>query len=275
MLDVRAMVVTPGAVAVLGTVYTVAVGDGAPVPGVPLDPKAVLMMYGMLSITADSIARLKMSSQDQVDPINGEDITLGAASLLVAFHRYANLPYKTGQRLIQAGTNVGVVAGTGFTIDDYQGKGQSIGDARTRFSQKIVIPGSLTFGGALTTNQWGALAFAPATAIPNGKYALLGAIVTAIGNAALIRFKHADFNGISPGFPVMNAEITAALGAQVCLKDQLLLEPGNQFVRLSEITGKGQCPVFNVSNAGTGLSIEMISAQGDTPVVTLILAKLD
>jgi hypothetical protein len=276
MLDVHSVVVTPGAVAVLGVgAPTVSVGDGAPVAGVPIDPKAVLMMYGFLSITADSIARLKLSSQDMIDPINGEDFTLGAASLLCEFHRYINLPYKTGQRLIQAGTNVGVVAGTGFLIDDYQGKGQTMGDQRSKFLPKRIIPGSITFGGALTTNQWGAVAFAPATAIPNGKYAILGAYVSAVGNAALIRFVHADFQGIKPGFPVMNYEITAALGLQVTGKDVLLLDAGFQFVYLSDISGKPQCPVFTVSNAGTGLSIEMISAQGDTPVVTLVLAKLD
>lgn len=278
MLDVRGLVVTPGAVLVLGTgIPGIPVGDGAPISGVPLSPKATLMLYGMLSVTADTIARTKLSSQDMIDPINGEDISQGAASLLVEFHKYINLPYKTGSRFLQVGTNTGVVAGTGFLIDDYPNdRGQvTWGDQRSRFTPKVVIPGSLTYGGALTTNQWGALAFAPATQIPNGKYAILGAYVSAVANAALIRFAHADFGAYKPGFPVMNYEVTAILAAQVSLKDQLLLEPGYQFVRLSDITAKPQCPVFTVSNAGSGLNIEMISAQGDTPVVTLNLAKVD
>jgi hypothetical protein len=278
MLDLRAIVVTPGAgPGTLGlTTPAVAAGDGCPLPGIPLDPAATLALYAYLSITADTIGRIKLSSHDMVDEQNGEDITLGAASLLVEFHRYINLKYKTGARFMQLATNTGVVAGTGLLLDDYpnQGTMETYGNDRSRFETNVLVPGTLTFGGALTTNIWGTLAFTPANPIPNGKYAILGAYVTAIANAAAIRFAHTRFAGMKPGFPVVNTELALATTVQVTYRDRLMLEQGYQFVVLSELTGKPQCPVFQVTNAGTGLTIEMISAQGDTPVVTLNLVRL-
>jgi hypothetical protein len=49
---------------------------------------------------------------------------------------------------------------------------------------------------------------------------------------------------------------------------------GEQFIYLSQKLGKPQCPVFTVSNAGTGLQIQMICAQAATPVVDLVLVKV-
>ena len=34
------------------------------------------------------------------------------------------------------------------------------------------------------------------------------------------------------------------------------------------------CPVFTVSNAGTGLGIQMIAAQAATPVVDVVVVKV-
>jgi hypothetical protein len=277
MLDVRGLVVTPGAALVLGLTQPVLpAGDLSQLPGIPQTPDATLALYGYCSITADTIARMKLSSHDMIDEQNGEDFTPGAASLLVEIHRYINLKYKTGLRFLQLGTNTGVTAGSGFLIDDYpnQGKQQTYGTDKSRFEPNVIMPGTLTFGGALTTNVWGNLAYTPATPLPNGTYAILGAYVSAVANAAVIRFRHVDFGGLTPGFPVCNYELALAATVQLVYRDRLMVEQGYQFVTLAELTGKPQCPVFHVTNAGTGLVIEMLDAQADTPVVTLNLVRL-
>lgn len=272
MLDVHAVTITPGAALVLGNPGTISTNDGAQVAGVPVRPDAVLRMYGMHSPTADTIANVKLQSQDQVDPINGVTFTPGAASLLNQHFDYTTLPYKTGARLLTAGTNTGVVAGNGFLIDEYNG-GPVIKGSRCMGGD--VMTGALTFGGALTANVWGSQAYAPGTALPNGKYAILGAYVSAIANAALIRFAHADFGFMKPGFPVANYEtISTSTWDKVCKDDLILGAVGEQFIYLGDVMEKAMCPVFTVSNAGTGLNIEIISAQADTPVVNLVLAKV-
>jgi hypothetical protein len=273
MLDTHAMLTTPGAVLVLGNPGAVAVNDGAQVAGVPLEPSAVLRMWGFHAPTADSIANVRLQSQDQVDPINGVTATPGAASLLCQWYDYTTLKYKTGARNIQAGTNVGVVAGNAWTIDEYQNRGKTM---QCRYSDgNEVMFGAITFGGALTANQWSGVALTPVTAIPNGTYAILGAYVTALTNIALIRFSHADFQGLKPGFPVMDAELALAATAQVAMRDELVtVRVGEQFIALGEILGSPQCPVFRVSNAGTGLTCEAIAAQAATPVVNVVLMRL-
>jgi hypothetical protein len=230
-------------------------------------------MWGLNAPTADSIAVVKLQSQDQVDPINGVTVAPGAASLLVQYYDYTTLAYAKGARQITAGTNVGVVAGHAFTIDEYTGQGSCVLVRRSQGGE--VMTGAVTFGGALTTNQWGTVAYAPAQALPNGKYAIVGAFVSAITNVALVRFSHPDFKGLKPGFPVANYELSLAVTTQVAMRDELIYtEVGNQFIRLGEIFGNAQCPVFSVSNAGTGLTIEAISVQADTPVVNLVLVKV-
>jgi hypothetical protein len=240
---------------------------------VPIRPDARLIDWGFLSPTADSIARLKLASQDQIDPINGEDISPGVASLWLGFHKFTNIPYKTGSRIITAGTNVGVVAGSGLLIDYYDHPSDLGGD-RAYFTPNIVMPPSLTYGAATVANTWGTNAYAPATALPNGKYAILGSWTTALANVAAIRFLHADFGFCAPGYPVADPEISAILGWQIHNRDPLWLANGYQFAYLSEKTGKDCIPVFTASNAGTGLAIQMLAAQAATPVVTLNLAKV-
>jgi len=274
MLDVHAVTTTPGAALVLGSPGTTpSTNDGAPVAGVPIQPSAKLRVWGYASVTADTIANVKLQSQDMVDPINGITMTPGAASLIVQFYDYTTLDFKSGARQITAGTNTGVVAGHAFTIDEYSGRGQVTGVRRSQGGE--IQTGATTFGGALTTNVWGSQAYAPTNPIPNGKYAIIGAYVSAITNVALIRFSHADFMGLKPGFPVCNYELALAATAQVAMKDELVLSAvGEQFIYLQDILGSAQCPVFTVSNAATGLTIEMISAQADTPVVNLVIAKV-
>jgi len=275
MLDLHAINGTPGAATVLGANFaTIAPGgDGASVAGVPIAPGAVLRMWGGLSIAANTIGALRLQSQDQPDPINGEHYLPGAASLMNELIKYTNLPYKTGVRAISMGTNTGVDAATAYTMDELAGGvGQTIDGA---LAEKMVVPSALTFGGALTIGQWGQLAFAPATAIPNGKYAILGALVSAMSYGGLIRFKHNDFGRASPGFPVSNYEVISTSSWDKIEKDTLLVgESGYQFVHLSKVLGRAQCPVFEVTNAGTGLVIECLSRVADTPVVSLLLAKV-
>ena len=275
MLDLHANVITPGAVLALGTgTPTVAIGDGQTSPGVPIDEGAKLVGWGFLSPTADSIAALKLGSQDMIDPQNGESYAPGATSLLNVMWDYDQLKYESGQRLIQAGTNVGVVAGTGLLLDSYAGGNAVKGSFN--MPKTVIIAPATTFAGALTTNQWGTVAFAvpAATTLPNGKYAILGALVSAITNAAAIRFAHANFKGLKPGFPVANNNIISTSSWDKIDKDPIFMQQGTQFVYLSEKLGEACCPVFTVSSTGTGLTIEMISVQADTPVVQLVLAKV-
>ncbi len=273
MLDLHANVITPGAVLVLGTVApTVAAQDGQTSPGVPIAGGATLVAFGMLAPTADSIARIKLSSQDQADPQNGVDIAEGATSLKVGTFIPENLPYDTGQRNIQAGTNVGVVAGTALLLDNYP-KGPCVLGSR-HMQGKVSVGTATTFGAALTANAWGSQPFAPANALPNGKYAILGAFVSALTNVAAIRFGHADFQGLKPGFPVCNVNLTAALGIQLCDKTEIWQEHGYQFVQMGDDLKVPCCPVFTVGPQGTGLTIEAIAAQACTPVVGLVLAKV-
>jgi hypothetical protein len=273
MLDLHAMLSVPGAATVLG-VASVALcsGDFAQTPGVPLSDQAILVMHGYNSITADTIGAYKMASQDCVDPLNGEYLVPGAASLLNMFYKYTKIPYKTGARLQYAGTNTGVTACFGWTMDAYPGGPVQTGDYAMPGN---VITAANTFGGALTTNVWGSLAYAPGTAIPNGSYAILGAWVSAVANAALIGFQHADFGPYIPGFPVMNYETISSSTWDKAPKQELTVtQNGYQFVHLGQMLNIPCCPIFRVTNAGTGLNIRMISAQGDTPVVLLNLCKV-
>lgn len=274
MLDLHAITTTPGAGAVLGSPGAVAVNDGAQVAGVPIGgEKALLRMWGFHAPTADSINAIKMYSQDMVDPVNGVTVNLGATSVMTQFYDYTMLAYKKGARYITAGTNVGVVAGTAFTVDEYPDGGPVV--QVPDYVGNEVMTGSTTFGGALTTNQWGSVAYAPTNALPNGKYAILGAYVNGITNNALIRFNHPDFKGYKPGFPVINHQVALATAAQLAMKDQLqLTAQGEQFIYLGKVLGRPQCPVFTASNAGTGLTFEMCDVQADTPSVNLVLAKV-
>jgi hypothetical protein len=275
MLDLHATSVTPGAATVLGVAgAAVCSGDFATTPGVPIGNDAVLVMHGFNSVSADTIGAYKMASQDCVDPINGEYVTPGAASLLNMFYKYTKIPYKTGARLQYAGTNTGVTACFGWTMDAYPNSPQPCVTGDYALPNQV-LTSLTTFGGALTTLVWGSQAYAPATAIPNGTYAILGCYASAVTNAALIGFQHADFGPYIPGFPVMNYETISTSTWDKAPKNELTLsQNGYQFVHLSDVLGFGCCPTFRVTNAGTGLNIRAISAQGDTPVVILNLAKV-
>ena len=276
MLDLHANVITPGAGATLTLGVgpgVIAAGDGQSVAGVPIAPDATLVGFGMNSATADSIARVSLTSQDMVDPINGIDVAPGATSTVLNWWHWLQLPYKSGQRVVRAGTNTGVTAGTSLLLD-YYGRGGPCVQGNAIMPNQVVTTTSTTFGAALGANAWGVQPYAPVTALPNGKYALLGSRVSACTQAA-IRFAHADFQGFKPGY--ITADLNQAAATSWTTNSKSMADfnmGGDQFVRLGQITGKPSCPVFTVSNAGTGLQIEMIAAQAATPVVDLFLAKV-
>lgn len=276
MLDVHAVTTTPGLGATLGSAgATPSTNDGCPVAGVPLvssPGSAVLRMFGFSAPTADTVAALKFVSQDMVDPINGYTIVGNTTSVKTQIYDYMTLPFIKGARQITAGTNTGVVAGHAWYIDDYAA-GKCI--AGNEVQGGVVLTGSTTFGGALTTNQWGSVAFAPASPIPQGQYAILGAYGRAITNNAMIRFAHADFKGFKPGFPISNYEVALATAKQLCMNDELMqTADGAQFMYLSKVLNEPCCPVFTAGPSATGLTIEMIDVQADTPDITLVLAKV-
>jgi len=276
MLDCHALNIVPGAVLVLGADGTVAAGsDGCSSPGVPIDStegKSRLRIWGFNSPTADSLAIIRLRSQDMINPIDGITITPGAASLALQYLDYTSIPYIKGTRSLNVGTNVGVVAGNGFLIDEVN-QGECI--AAKVGQGKDTAVGLTTFGAALAANTWGSQPWL-APNLPAGKYAILGAFVSAIANVGTLRFRHPSFKGNSPGFPVCNYELAMATTAQVAARDDLVQEAhGQQFIHLSEILGTPCCPVFTVGNAGTGLTIDMICAQAATPVVDVVVMKVD
>jgi len=275
MLDLRAVTGTPGAITTLANLSTIAVNDGSPVAGVPISDKARLVLWGSNSLIANTIARTKLTSQDCIDPLNGEDVTLGSTSLQNQFYKFTNMAYKTGARTISQGTNTAQTATSqGYTLDfyeDIQGIGGGQGFERI-FPNQVVVPQTLNADIAIT---WTSTGFAPATALPNGKYALLGVETSVMTEAHLLRFQHQNFGSYMPGFPLVGQPNSAILGFQKGMKDYLATAPGYQFVALAEILNKPVIPTFNVSNAGTGLNIQSLAAAAtDTPVLSMHLAKL-
>ena len=276
MLDLHGNQCTPGAALVLGANPTATLlgNDGQTVAGVPVDPlNAILIGWGGISPTADTIANIKLASQDLEDTINGVNAVIGAASLLNIWHQFIKLRYKKGLRAITMGTNTGVVDGLVYTLDAYEQGGEC--SSGTYLPEKPVISPVTTFGGALTANTWGTQAYAPATPIPEGKYEILGAWVGAIANAALLRFQHSDFDGLLPGFPVANYEIISTSSwDKIQRQDLLMSSAGWQFKMMSDLMGTSVCPVFKAGPTGTGLVIQAAAAQAATPTVVLNLNKI-
>lgn len=273
MLDLHAVTGTPGAATVLGTAFpTVCTGDGATVSGVPLADGAMLVMHGAHSLAANTIGNYKMTSQDCIDPINGQQILPGAASLINQVFKFDKLSYKSGARQFQLGTNTGVGAAIAYTLDAYPGG--PVQDVEP-CSPQGVIPPFVTFGGALTTLVWGTMAYSPTVPIPAGKYAILGAWASAVTNVGLLRFAHSDFGAFKPGFPIANYEtISTSTWDKVWKHEFAFGQNGYQFVYLSKLMGTPCCPVFTVQNVGTGLNMEMLTIAADTPVVGLNLIKV-
>ena len=275
MLDIRATTGTPGAVLVNANLATIALSDGSPVAGVPIRDTARLVLWGSNSLIANTVATTRLISQDLIDPINGELMVLGTTSLQNQAYKFTNVPYKTGARTIGQGTNTAQTAtSTGFTVDYYEGgsvTGSGNGLERVLPNQ-IVVPQICAADTALT---WTTTGLAPATQVPNGKYALLGAFPSLMTEPHCVRFAHADFGAFKPGYPLVGQANSAILGFQKSMKDYLATSQGYQFVAMSELLNKPCIPVFSVSNAGTGLVIESLAGTAtDTPTYNLHLAKV-
>jgi hypothetical protein len=273
MLDMRATTGTPGATTTLANLSTIAVNDASAVAGVPIRNDAILALWGSNSLIANTICKNKLTSQDCIDPINGETTTLNTTSLQNQFYKMTFIPYRTGARIISQGTNTAQTATSqGFTLDMYtKNVGQCIPGSRWLANQ-VLVDQTLNADVAIT---WTSTGFAPATAIPNGKYALLGFDSSVMTEAHCIRFQHADFGFATPGIPTVGNPNSAILGFQKGMKDYLATNPYYQFVALGELLNVPCCPVFSVSNAGTGLNIQSLSAAAtDTPVLTLNVAKV-
>jgi hypothetical protein len=269
MLDLHALYGTGGN-ASLASIATIAVNDLLPVAGVPLDPSATLVMWGVNSLKTHSIWGAQLTSLDMIDPINGEYMLPGASSTLLQAYKSTYLPYQKGQRIFKAGTNTAVLM-EAFTIDYYPG-GNCCNPGRFAPLQ-LTVPQLLAQDVA---NTWNTTGFAPASQIPVGLWAILGIYPTLITESHLFRFQHANFGQFLPGIPTQDWEATAALSwPQVGMKTELDANPGYQFVKLSELTGKQCCPIFKVSNAGTGLNIQSLAcALTDTPELMLNIAKV-
>ena len=266
MLDLHAASITGAAT--YTTVSTILAGnDGAPLAGVPVLDGANLVNWGGLTTIASPILAIKLTTQDQMDSVNAQEVVkTGGVEGIVNF--WDNLPTKA-QRFIAMKT--AAVATMAYFTDNYAG-------GNVIRMPKYGKPGknglySQVFGGALTAITWGTVAFAPASAMPVGKYAILGAYVSALTNYGLIRFQHANFGGLFPGFPVIDH--TKASARAVVNPDDIFTNQGFQFSAMSDILGIPCCPVFNVTAQGTGLTIWAAAITADTPNVALNVVKLD
>lgn len=276
MLDLRATGGTPGATTTYTALGTLIANDGTSVAGVPVRPDARLIMWGSGSLVANTIYATQLRSQDSIDPLNGELMRIGTASLKNLVYKCTNIPFKTGARVIGQSTNTAQTATSfGFTLDTYDGEPNCIGSDGMRFAPNQ-LPITQTQGAADLVLSWYGTAVTPANAIPNGKYAILGAWATLSTGPHLLRFKHADFKGLCPGIPLVDTFGSAILGAQEGMLDSLWANAGYQFVWLSEVSKKPCIPTFNVTSAGTGLIMEgLATVTTDTPYYIINLAKVD
>lgn len=277
MLDLRACGGTPGATTTYTVLGTVIANDGTTVAGVPMRPDARLIMWGSGSLVANTIYASQLISQDSVDPINGELLRIGTTSLKNLVYKTTNIPFSTGARRIGQSTNTAQTATSfAFTMDAYDSENQAcISGEGMRFAPKQIVA-TQTQGAADLVLSWYSTPFAPPTPIPNGKYAILGAWGALSTGPHLVRFNHADFGGLTPGFPVVDTFGSAILGAQEGMLDPLWANAGYQFVWLSEVSKKPCVPTFRVTSAGTGLQIQgLATVTTDTPYYILNLAKLD
>jgi len=275
MLDLHATAGTPGATTTYTALGTLIANDGTSTPGVPMRPDARLIMWGSTSLVANTIYGTQLRSQDSIDPINGEMIRIGTASLKNLVYKTTNIPFKSGARVIGQSTNTAQTAtSAGFTLDTYDNEQNCISGEGLRFAPNQLVL-TQTQGAADLVNSWYNTPLAPATAIPNGKYAILGVWATLSTGPHLVRFQHADFRGLFPGVPVVDTFGSAILGAQEGMLDPLWTNAGYQFVWISEVSKKPCVPVFTVSSAGTGLGIQSLATvTTDTPYWILNLAKV-
>lgn len=256
----------------VGATATIPGADDAAVYGVPnAGSDATLMAWGVESIAADTLYETQLTNQDMADPLNGDWTNHGTTSVILATCNFISLPSKN-LRKIAVRQNTGAGLATPYTIDYIKSKGESVSVKRVAF--KKVAPTLTTFGGALTAQSWGQQAVAPTSPLKAGRYAILGAKARTFTDVGLIRFTHGDFEGQHPGFPVVDSQLSIATSMQLTDRSQIFQEQGTQFVYMSEVSGQPCCPVFHVGES-TGLTVEALSVIADTPVVNVVLARLD
>jgi len=276
LLDLHGRGGTPGATTTYTALGTLIANDGESAVGVPVRPDARLIMWGSGSLVANTIYGTQLRCLDSIDPVNGEMIRVGTASLKNLVYKFTNIPFSKGARVIGQSTNTAQTATSfGFTLDTYDGEPNCISGEGLRFAPKQVTI-TQTQGAADLVLSWYNTPIAPPTALPNGKYAILGAHMALSTGPHLLRFSHADFKGLYPGIPIVDTFGSAILGAQEGMLDILWANAGFQFVALSELSKKPCVPTFTVSSAGTGLSMQTLATvTTDTPYAILNLAKLD
>lgn len=277
MLDLHVLSSSAGSTSLIQPA-TIPSNDGQVVAGVPIisDPgKALLIAWGAVAIDATKAPKqASLNSNDLNDPPNGSVWTPVGASLAISTpHLMERLLYRTAARVVKVAQKA-AGAEFSFTIDHYDAgmtgticvRGDYAPPGRGIYSQ--------AFGGALTSLAWGTQVFTPTYNLPTGRYAILGAWVSGLTNVAAIRFQHADFKTCQPGFLVADKFTSATTVTGLSGDELLLVRDGSQFVRLSEITGQPQCPVFSAGPNGTGLTIWCMDCTADTPTVILNLAKV-
>lgn len=274
MLDLHAL--TGGGSTSLVNVNTIPSNDGATTAGIPMAAGATLIAWGGITTIADTIAEIKLNSQDLVDNQNGEDYVLGGSASGIFLHM-DNLPYVLGQRTINMKQNTAGANAVAFLLDYYPGgpsQGPSpwngIPSAGATKTGNGMYP--TVFSAALTAITYGTVSLSPTNPLPAGKYAILGCWVSSLTNYALIRFLHGDFGPLSPGFPVVDPNVTIAR-ANTPL-DILLTKQGHQFTYLSQILGVPCEPIFTVQPGATGLRFQVLDITADTPQVEVNLAKV-
>lgn len=248
-------------------------GDGASTIGLsPLtSDNPVLCVYGATVVAAaQALVTIGLSGNNLVDPTNkildtatGTDTNFGRATFI-------QVGYGNGVNLVNyANEAAGKTAA--FKIDYTSKRGTSI---HGTFAPPNFWQGSQTFGAA-TAGVYLSTAFAPANAMPIGKWAVLGARMSSLTTMAFLRFQHTDFGGAFPGFPVVDTQVGAQTSANLGMDN--LLSPkaqGYQFVVMSQILGVPCCPVFTVQGNGTGLNFQFNDTAADTATVTLNLMKV-
>ena len=195
------------------------------------------------------MAQIQMQAQgDQVDTVNAETFNIGGNSTTTRFKKYTNLPYSKGARQIsvfQAGST-GPGVQLGFTIDHTEGGPVVQG---SKAMPKIVVVSLKAPSIPSAPLAWNSYPVVndPAgsipwtAALPNGKYAILGAWVNNIANCGLLRFSHADFGAAQPGFEVLNlldSNNPLQTPSVNATTDELDLEQGWQFVQIGKDIGK-------------------------------------
>lgn len=252
-------------------------GDGATAAGVPISPNATLIAFGAATITSDDeITELKLTANDLNDAVNGLDIVSGGTPTTIISKTYLmQLPYATAARSLsykQADADKVM----GWLIDHYDFQGDNKRTLSPGMGTRVPNANfySQVFGGALTAGVYKTQVLAPTNAIPFGTYEIMGAKVSALTNVGFIRFLHSNFGSFTPGFPVVDLETTTLTMANISSDRLYTDEIGSQFVYLSEVTKRAQCPRFTCTPNGSGLSLQMLSLNADTPQVDVFLNKV-